>query len=112
MQVLAQHLLHPHQHQGLDTEKRVSTNHTLSASTYIAFWHSTSPQTQGLSGTSLCAGQRIGLISVSVCVVNMGLEREKTTTKARVGKKKKSRYIGGQAQQGAWSSFITEENLY
>lgn len=86
--MLAQHLLHPHQHQGLGTQKRVSTNHTLSASTYIAFWHNTSPHTQGLSGTLLCADQRIGLISVSVCVVNMGWRERKQQQKQGWEKKK------------------------
>lgn len=41
-----------------------------------------------------------------------GVGERENNNKSKGGKKKKSRYIGGQAQQGAWSSFITEENLY
>jgi len=40
-----------------------------------------------------------------------GVGERENNNKSKGGKKK-SRYIGGQAQQGAWSSFITEENLY
>lgn len=86
--MFAQQLLHPHQHQGLGPQKWVSTNCTISANTYIAFWHGTGLNTEGLFRTLLHVGQRIGLITV--CLHDeCGVGERQNTNKRKGGEKKK-----------------------